>query len=137
MAEIIVFGPKAAERTKEAVKKVETMVFPYQRPTSRYPIISGAALQIVEGLVTSAITPFNSNTNTYGLGSVAVYRPTINANSGAIQSVLDTSFNANGIVNCYNWSVNSGTINTNTHVWMYQRNTANASLIFELIGADC
>ncbi len=135
MAQGFTFGKAAAERIKRAVHRIEAMPYPRSDERNKYPVIGGSAIQYVEGIVTNSITACNGTT--YGTGTVQPYRPSLNTNTYV--AVVDNSFansNSNSVV-CLNFSVNSGTVNTNTHVGMIQRNTANGSLIFELIWRDC
>jgi hypothetical protein len=133
MADIpIAFGRAAAKRIRDAVIKSERAVHPVKQPFSRFPVISGTAVQIMEGIVTNSITAFNSNTNTYGSGQVQILAPSFNSNTNSYQAV-----NSGSPVTVYNFSVNSGTVNANTHVSFFQRQTLNASMINELNWADC
>jgi hypothetical protein len=134
----VMFGPKAAQRIKDAVIRVERMPYPTDRQVSAYPRISGSGPQVIEGIITSTITAANTNTNTYGQGMVQPYVPTLNTNTNSYQWTIDPSFNSSGASTCINWYANNGNaINTNTHVVMFQRNTANGAFIFEVLGADC
>ncbi len=63
---------------------------------------------------------------------VQMVQPQVNANTNAAVPV-----NSGSPVICYNWSANSGTVNTNTHVGMIQRNNVNGSLVWELLWRDC
>lgn len=133
----IAFGLTAANRIKAVVRRVEAGPYPVDRIKSKYPIIGGSALQYVEGLVVNSITACNSTR--YGQGTVQPYQPSFNTNTNSYAFVADNSFsngNTNSVI-CLNFSDNSGTVNANTHVGMMQRNTANGSLIFELIWRDC
>lgn len=127
------FGKKAAERIKDAVIRIERMTYPSTAPGSKYPIISGSPAQIVDGIVTNSISPYNTNSGIYGSGSVQVVVPTLNTNTNSTYHPV----NSGSPVTCINWSVNSGTINTNTHVFMIQTQAGNGSLVYQLNWTDC
>ena len=64
------------------------------------------AVPMYPAVTTSAITPFNTNTNTYGTGSVTVLMPALNSNTNTVQSVANPQFNSNST--CYNNYTNNG-----------------------------
>ncbi len=133
MSEKISFGRTAAERTKKAVIRIERMPYPSQKPFRQYPIISGSPVQLVDGIVTSAIAPYNTNAGIYGTGLVQIVTPTLNTNTNSTYHPV----NSGSPVTCYNFFVNSNSVNTNTHVQMAQVQTANGSLIYQYFGGDC
>jgi len=129
----VYFGRVAAQRTRDAVIRVERGPYPGGPPPSKWPIIGGGSgVLYTEGIATNTITAFNGNTNTYGSGPVQAYQPVLNANTNTYQAVADSSI---GAVTCYNFSINSNSIASGARVGMMQRNTANGSLIWELIWA--
>ncbi len=135
----ILFGPKAAQRTKEVVKRVEAQPYPDQTPQKWRPVISGSGPRYVEGIVNgSGITPFNTNTNTYGHGSVVIYIHVFNSNTNGYNSIVDPAFvTTNGLITVINFSANSGLVANGTRVGLVERQTINANLQFELIWRDC
>ncbi len=133
MAEKIGFGRTAAERTKKAVIRIERMPYPSPARGNKYPIISGSPIQIFQGIVTSTITAYNTNAGIYGNGSVQIVVPSLNTNTNSTYHPVNTGT----AVTCYNFYVNSNSINTNTHVQMVQVQTANGSLIYQYFGGDC
>ncbi len=130
----VVFGPKAAKRVEAVVKRVESTIYPSAPRQSKYPIISGSAIQAVDAIVTNAVSGFNANTNSYGSGSAQAVWPVLNTNSGLYQP---GNYNSIGNVTVQNFSFSSGTIATNTHIKMIQQQTANGSLVWSIDWADC
>lgn len=130
------FGPKAAEQIKATVIRVnrDPYAFAPQRP-SKYPIIAGIGVQIVDAVVTNSITAFNSNTNTYGSGTAQAVWATFNTNTNSYTS---TNNNTIGNVTVYmTYKNNSSTIATNTRIKMNQQQANGGSLIWEFLGSDC
>ena len=82
-------------------------------------------------ITTTAITPFNANTNTYGAGSVDVLMPQLNSNTNTVQSVANPQFNTNST--CYNNFLNNGSnVNSGVRVQVY---VLNGFLMYA--GGDC
>ncbi len=90
----------------------------------------GTGSGAIEAIVTTAITPFNANTNTYGEGYVRPQIPTLNANTNSYAAGNDPAYTNS--VRCINWYENSNTINTNVHVVCFFRVG-----VLELLTADC
>ncbi len=119
MAERILLGRKAAERTKAAVIRVERMVYPTNQQFSRYPVISTANVPGFEGRVGVNGVTAGNNTN-YGSGLVWVYG--INTNTGA-------RVNTNTSVTVYSMSTTNGGITNGTWIQMSYRTTSNVLFV--------
>ncbi len=131
------FGPIAAGQIKAVVRRVMGETYPTNGQNQRYPIMGAAGSGMYEAILSTTLPPFNSSTNTYGQGNAVIYCPTLNGNTNTYTASKDLSYNnANGVV-VLNFSVNSGTLNANTHIGIFSRYATNGGLIFELAWADC
>jgi hypothetical protein len=135
------FSRKAAQRITNAVRRIEKQPYNFRTPSQRPTVI---VTGFVEGITVTQITAFNTNINSYGEGWVQPYISKFNSNTNTFMSVADNTYgsgqnsntntntNTANAVLCLNWSVNSNTVNANTHVGMCWRNGA-----FALAWIDC
>jgi hypothetical protein len=118
---IISFGQRAAERTKNAVIRIERQTYGGGEAGQRATVWNPG---VIEAVVSTTITACNGNT--YGQGNATVYID--NANSVGI---TDAAYNSTVVV--LNWYVNNGaSIGVNTHIMIGWRNGN-----WRLVGADC
>jgi hypothetical protein len=135
MSEVVVFGPKAAERTQAVVKRVENTIYPSTDTRSKWPVVSGVGVNVVDGIVTTAITPFNTSNNTYGVGNVQAIWPIFNSNTNSY--VAGNNNGVGNVVVYMRYNNNGVSIPTNTRCKIVQQQTANGGLIWEFLGSDC
>ncbi len=91
----------------------------------------GTGSAMYPAITTTAITPFDSNTNTFGSGGVDVFQPTANGNTNTFVTMLAVGFNTN--TTCLNNFTNNGVnINSGVRCQVY---FCAGQLMFG--GADC
>jgi hypothetical protein len=123
----ISFGQKAADRIKNAVIRVERNPYDYGGGAQRATLWNPGT---IEGILTSNLPACNGNT--YGSGTFQPFFPVFNSNTNTFVAAPDTSFGNTNAAVILNWSQNSNTINSGTHVGAAWRN---GSLV--LAWADC
>lgn len=116
----ISFGKQAADRVKSAVQRIEAMPYPHAPAENRYPIISGGML-LAPAVVTTAITAYNSNTNTFGNGAAQIQTQKFNSNTNTYKVANDPNFPSP--VKVINWYIHSGTVGISTHITILQRDS--------------
>ena len=91
---------------------------------------------VVTTAITAATSAVNTNTNTavitYGSGAVQYYYTTNSPDGTSARADFDSDGNGSATVPVLNWYTNSGTINTNTCVWVVPVDSA-----IWLIAPDC
>ena len=125
------FGLKAAQRIKEAVKRVENSPYPKTATSRQYPIIAGSGVSIQHAIVTNGITAATNSNSTFGKGSAQIIQMTVNANTNAA-----TWSNSNTFVSpvtVYNFYLNTNTIAVNTHIQISQNDQG----FWRYLGGDC
>jgi hypothetical protein len=127
MPDVVQFGLKAAERIRAATLRVERT--PYAGDDKSRPATLWN-MGVIEGVVTTAITPFNSSASTYGQGYVQPYIDTFNSNTNSYAAGADPAFPSPVLT--LNWFANSGTVAVNTHVQIAWRNGN-----WRYAGGDC
>ena len=75
------------QNVKEAVERVQA--HPHQSQNRQAFHRAPVLLPYIEGVVVSPIGPFNTNSNTYGVGQVQPYSPSFDANSNTYTAVAD------------------------------------------------
>ena len=120
------FMPDAARQLMEATKRLEAQVYQQPKWNSETVYVGGGG--VIEAIVTSPITVFSGNT--YGIGTAQPYIPVFNSNTNTYRAVSDPSF-VNGVT-VLNFSENSGTVNTGTHIGITPR-----AGVMELVWLDC
>jgi hypothetical protein len=121
----ISFGEKAANRIKEAVIRVERDPYNFGGGTQRATVWNPGT---IEGVLTSNLNACSGNT--YGQGTFQPYIPTYNANTNSYAGAPDAAYTNGAVI--LNWSQNSNTVNSGTHVGASWRNG-----VFVLAWLDC
>jgi len=124
------FNKRTTEHIIQAVQRVEAMPYPARQPIY-FPRFGGDA-GVFDAITTSTVTPFNSNTNTYGQGTCATLIATFNSNTNTYLATPNNSVvNSNSNVLLNGYTNNGNSINSGIKITV-----APFCGVFILIGAD-
>ena len=99
------------EHVLAATQRIEAMPYPSRQPVF-FPRFGGGS-SVFDAISTSTITPFNSNTNTYGQGTCHVLAPIYNSNTNTyVASVNGTYGNTNSTLLLNGYTNNGNSINS-------------------------
>jgi hypothetical protein len=118
-----------ARHVVDGTERIEGQFYPLLPTPQRFAYWTPS---IVEAVVTTAIPPFNSSTNSYGIGAAQIYLDDANSVTQVDAAYLQPEgANTNSVV-VLNWLTGTGTIAVNTHILIAPRNGN-----WRLVTGDC